>query len=524
MRILKIKQAEYALADGRLDEACELADDSFVRGHARGQRLIGRLVEALLGRARKHLSAGQAQPALLDCDKAKSLGGNLAEVAAIRAEAAGAVAGHHKSRRRRVDLVAAAQRHVEEGRLSVGEEMLADLTDDSAAGDLRRQAAARRAAGEAALSRAESAAKQRNWSEAIDALQAAEAQHPQGGHLAEVKAHVVSAAAAEVRKNILRGRPDLAGLLLPCLLPLAGDQSDVADAARALEECRAAWEHIRRDRLSEAREALRRVEKMLPEAKWLKGAIEQVARAAEAMESLRAGPLGMMRPAPTAKTIVPEQSDPHEWETVADDPIVAAGGSAAELPPRVQLHVDGSGGVLVLRAARVTIGPVSGPEPPDVGLLADPQLPVVTIERIEGDYFLRSRTPVTVGAKVVTNTLLADGDRIALSPRCYLRFSLPHAASTTAVLNLAGARLPQADTRRVILMDREIVLGRGAAAHIRNGLLSGQAVLQVKDDRLLCRTELPLTVNRRSAQSPAAVPLDVPVRVGPVGLVAVGAE
>ena len=522
MRILKIKQAEHALADGRLDEACELADDSFVRGHARGQRLIGRLVEALLTRARKHLSAGQAQPALLDCDKAKSFGGNLAEVAEIRAEAAGAAAGHHKSRRRRVDLVAAAQRHVEEGRLSVGEEMLADLTGDSTADDLRRQATARRAAGEAALSRAETAAKQRNWSEAIDALQAAATQHPQDRRLAEVKAGVVSAVAADVRQNIIRGRPDLAGLLLPCLLPLAGDHPDVADAARALEECGGAWEHIRRDRLGEAREALRRVEKMLPEAKWLKGAIEQVARAAEAMESLRAGPLGMMRPAPTAKTIVPEQSDPHEWETVPDDPIVAAG-SAAELPQRVQLHVDGSGGVLVLRASRVTIGAVSAPEPPDVGLLADPQLPVVTIERIDGDYFLRSRTPVTVGAKAVTNTLLADGDRIALSPRCYLRFSLPHAASTTAVLDLAGARLPQADTRRVILMDREIVLGRGASAHIRNGLLSGQAVLQVKDDHLLCRTELSMTINRRSAKSPAAVPLDVPVRVGPVGLVAVGA-
>ena len=57
--ILRIRQAECALADGRLDEAFELADRHDVRSHRRGQRLVGRLVRSLVDRGRKHLDAGR---------------------------------------------------------------------------------------------------------------------------------------------------------------------------------------------------------------------------------------------------------------------------------------------------------------------------------------------------------------------------------------------------------------------------------------------------------------------------------
>ncbi|HUU22635.1 MAG TPA: hypothetical protein VM389_08885, partial [Phycisphaerae bacterium] len=130
----------------------------------------------------------------------------------------------------------------------------------------------------------------------------------------------------------------------------------------------------------------------------------------------------------------------------------------------------------------------------------------------------RTATPVCVNDKTVTGKLLADGDRIALSPRCRLRFRLPNAASSTAVLELSGTRLPQGDARRVILLDREIILGPDDSAHVRVAL-SAQAVLHVKDGRLVCRTDLPLTVDRRPADPSRGIPLGVPVRIGPIGLV-----
>ena len=60
MGILRLKQTEAALADGRLDEACELLADQELRSHSRGQELLGRLVRALAARGVEHLSAGRA--------------------------------------------------------------------------------------------------------------------------------------------------------------------------------------------------------------------------------------------------------------------------------------------------------------------------------------------------------------------------------------------------------------------------------------------------------------------------------
>src|SRR5207244_2143048 len=99
-------------------------------------------------------------------------------------------------------------------------------------------------------------------------------------------------------------------------------------------------------------------------------------------------------------------------------------------------------------------------------------LPVVTIERVEEDYFLTAEKPVQVNGAPVRRKLLAGGDQIALSPRCRIKFELPHPASTSAVLTLSGARLPSSDARRVILLDRAMVLGPGANAHMRADGLS----------------------------------------------------
>ena len=50
MLILRIRQAEVALHDGRLDEAFELMQPTAVRSHRRGQDVLGKLVRALVQR------------------------------------------------------------------------------------------------------------------------------------------------------------------------------------------------------------------------------------------------------------------------------------------------------------------------------------------------------------------------------------------------------------------------------------------------------------------------------------------
>src|SRR5204862_7568314 len=91
---------------------------------------------------------------------------------------------------------------------------------------------------------------------------------------------------------------------------------------------------------------------------------------------------------------------------------------ATALPSKFMLRVDGAGGYCVLRQPHVTIGPVSSSRLPDIGLIAEPGLPIATIERAdEGDYFLRGGGIVAVNDKAADSKLLASGDRIALPPR-----------------------------------------------------------------------------------------------------------
>ena len=84
MLTLRIKQAECALADGRLDEAFEIAKTDDVRDHRRGQKLIGKLTRALAKRGWDNLAADRLHQALTDCNTADKLGGKLPEIAELR--------------------------------------------------------------------------------------------------------------------------------------------------------------------------------------------------------------------------------------------------------------------------------------------------------------------------------------------------------------------------------------------------------------------------------------------------------
>jgi hypothetical protein len=125
--------------------------------------------------------------------------------------------------------------------------------------------------------------------------------------------------------------------------------------------------------------------------------------------------------------------------------------------------------------------------------------PTVTLSRSEEDYLLSAAAPVTLNERPTTGALLADGDRIGLGPRCRIHFRRPNAASTSAVLQVSGARLPWGSVREVILMGRELVIGPSSIAHVRTRDSAAQVVLHASDGRLLCRSNEPLTIDGRPA-------------------------
>ena len=151
--------------------------------------------------------------------------------------------------------------------------------------------------------------------------------------------------------------------------------------------------------------------------------------------------------------------------------------------------------------------------------MADPNLPVAVIERSEEDYFLRSASPVSVNGAGTTSKLLADGDRIALSPRCVMKFNLPNPASTTATLSLTSGRLGRGDVRRIILMDRDILVGPSAGDHIVAESLDETMAFFVQNGRLLCKAKDRIFIDDKVVSSRAGLPVDKQIRIGQVSLV-----
>ena len=115
--------------------------------------------------------------------------------------------------------------------------------------------------------------------------------------------------------------------------------------------------------------------------------------------------------------------------------------------------------------------------------------------------------------------LLEDGDKISLSMRCRMKFNVPNAASASAVISLASARLPNADTRNIILMDREIIIGPGIKNHIRANQMKDQIVLFKQNGKLLCRTDQNIEVDEKRYDSRKGLTINKPITIGKMSLV-----
>jgi hypothetical protein len=181
---------------------------------------------------------------------------------------------------------------------------------------------------------------------------------------------------------------------------------------------------------------------------------------------------------------------------------------------RFYLRVEAAGTFLVARPAVVTIGPVSGSYRPTVGLLAGPTIPIITIERVDEDYFVRGEGSVPVNDRPVRNHLLHHEDRIGVGPRGRIKFRRPYPASTSAVLEFSGLRFPQSDLKSVILMDRELVIGPEPTCHIQKEDLREKVVLFFRNGVLTCRTGLEIFVDGRPMAASAGLMTDRRVKIG----------
>jgi hypothetical protein len=402
----------------------------------------------------------------------------------------------------REQVFATARHHAEIGQLTVGEQLIADAPVPDPRGELlKRDIAVKRAAMESAIEKANSSLKADDWDAAIEHLcridRACRCEPPVRELLNQINTRAVS----QITDAIEEGRLDVASSLLTRFEKLPSQSPDAERLRRTLRQCRDAVDRLGKADAAGVDQILRTLAPLWPRAKWLQAAASQVRQVRDTIEQLRSGPLGLGG--------LP--SDPAE--TVAFPSPAAARNPTPPARPRSSnldfvLQVDGAGGFRVIDRTAVTIGPISSSRPVDVPLMADATLPTITITRCDEDYFLQSSRPVLVNDQPITNKLLTHGDRIGLGPRVRITFRRPSVASTSAVLDLSGTRLPQGDVRHVILLDRELIVGPGAAAHIRADDMSSPAVVQRRDGKLICRAGTVAT----------ELEPGVHVTLGPIGL------
>jgi hypothetical protein len=524
--ILRLKQAESAIADGRFDEAFEIVQSENIRQHRRGQKLIGRLARAFAKRGQQNLDAERIQLALLDCNKAEKLAGNTPEVAKLRSGICTEMEQRRLRDHHRSFKVAQARQQIQDGWLSAGEQILNGTDEkDSQAGIVREQAAVARLQTGQAVSQVERALGRNDLDRAIEIALKAGASSNQSHEVVDVVSKLRSLAIKQIKENIDEGRINLAHSLWQRVSPLADGCGEMSELGRALAGCRQAADYIAAGRPREAVPLLRKVKAICPSAKWLGPIADQTRQAADLLDELAASPVGLdvaedgpQRAEGGAQEMdgIPNVED-GQLQSIAMKR--SQGREEAMLPSKFLLQIDGIGSFVVLRDGRVTVGPVSSSARPAVGLMADPNLPVATIERTDDDYFIRASSPIRVNDAATTNKLLVNGDRIGLSPRCGMRFTLPNPASTTAILSLSSGRLGRADVRKIILMDRDILIGPNAGSHIPTESLEETVTLFVQNGRLLCKAKQSVLVDEKPVSSTVGLPIEKQIRIGRMSLV-----
>ena len=483
MLTLRIRKAEVALADGRLDDAYQQAIREDVREHRRGQRLINRLAKAFQKRGQEHLDAGNAQGALADIERATRLGGNQPKIVALRDDALAKLANQQTRQRQRQQKVAAVRQCIASGDFSLGAKLgqPLDSSSDTVAGLIQDAEVARQRV-DVALDRARQAMKGQDWEQALTSAAEAKRLQPSHATVNDLVGQVTQSVTRQIRAFLKEGRLDQGDALLRRLREHLGGSLDAEELARVISKCREAGQAMRSVEMATAMENLKSLKHVLPDARWLDGVIKDVEVAARSMESLRTGPLGLLR----------FNGSDSIQRTVAstkrkDVSPLPTRQSSAGVPENFLIHVDGGGSFLIVRSRYVTVGTQSRSRPVNVPLMGPMGLPRLTIERTDEDYFLSGEEAVEVNGKRTASTLLANQDRIQLGRRGSIEFLRPCAASTSAVLDFRGVRLAHGNHRRVILMDDALVLGPQPAAHVHVPQLQRAMVLYTRNGELRMR-------------------------------------
>ncbi len=519
---IKLKQGKNALRDGRLDEAYAIATDEDVREFRGGQVLLENLVNPLLDRAEQHLGEGRLQDALIDVERAIVAGGNRPRTARLKLEVRQAIDRRRHDEEEARGLLSSVRRHLERGSLHAGKELL-----DHASGQmtgverLRRAAVNRERCASEAVERALTFLESGEIEEALAAARRAVEAHEKDPRLPELLVRLKRDGMKRLQEALASGNLKLAAGITDRLRPLFGTHLELSTLDDAMAFTRKAGEAVGRGDFEEARIALGRVAKLLPDTTWVAESLAQLDTVLDGVRTLKTGPLGLLA------TATGRREDDSTQRVTRPALAATAVERRADVPGRrhgaLLLWIDGIGTYLVLTSDRVTIGRSGSSARPDVALAADIAGHHAEVLRVEEDYFIvPAEGTVRIGGAQVDRKLLASGDRIDLGKSCRLVFHQPTSMSTTAVISLHKGHRIEKDVRKVILLDRDLVVGPRSSCHIQAPVGKQPLVLSYRHGQLHCRASDAVSIDGKPvsdcSESRAAGPMpvvnEVPVPLG----------
>lgn len=527
---VRLKQARNALQDGRLDEAFTIATDRQVREHRGGQQILEELVKPFLERGSRNLADGRLKEALMDAERAIESGGNRPEALALREKAQQALAEERSVKRRDLELIESARRHVRDGSLWNVKRLLEEASPGSSEAErVQREAETRENRAARAIARAREELDRGEIVEALTSAAEAVASARRHDGLPALLFDLKKAAAARIEESVREGRIPAASDLLARLEPVAGESLEVRALGDVLDVAEKARAAFRASDHATLRIHLRKMRRLVPGAEWVEESLESIEAIEASLTTLRTGPLGCDGAALPARGVpgdllgaVTMPVNDGRPEAARDAPRSgprtydpAMEGQARGGGSKMLLWVDGVGTYLVLTAPRVTLGRTGSSARPDIPLAADIPGIAAEIVRIEDDYFVvGSQGPVRIGGHATDRKLLASGDEIDLGSRCRLRFHLPTALSSTAVLALGKGQRIHGDVRNVVLLKEHLILGPRGKSHVEAGAATRKVVISRESRGMVCRAEEDILVGDRSSGREAVIPPGARVQVG----------
>ena len=481
---VRLKAAENALRDGRLDEAYRLATATDVREHRRGAAVLASLTERFLERARNHYRADRFTEALLDLDRADAGGVMKEELAELRQQVhtvMGEVRRRENAREQRVDE---ARRRIEGGSLAAGRRMLEHASQDNAAVErLRHEAEKRMGDLQETLEQAAQLLGNGQFAAAAERVVRAKRVDAHHAAVASVETRLCSAVLESAKRLIVEGRLTRAADELACLGSLGADSPERREVEALLNLAERAAKCLAAGDPGEARAHVMSLQRLAGNTNWVADALEHLQKWDEIQTALRAGPLGSMMAAnangrevvrlaatPGAARVAADVADrergkPRRFDdTVALPSKEAIGGNGLAA---LLLLVDGGGSFLLLKQNRVGIGRAAADNPAEIPLIGDVAERHAFIERVDEDYFLFSSKEVEVGGRSVQSHLLKDQDRVVLGKKAKFMFRVPSRKCASAVLDLSDTTKMPNDVRRVVLFRQLATMGEGPHAHVR---------------------------------------------------------